>query len=141
MINILMADDDEGDTILAREAFRGAGLEHELFIVHDGLKATEFLKQEGEYSAAPIPDLIFLDLNMPSMNGHEVLQWIKKQDALKSIPVVILTTSSTHKDIKASYENAANCFITKPVDLQQFREAINSTSEFWFKTAKIPSKK
>ncbi len=140
MFNILMVDDDIGDTILTREALKECGIEHNMHVVHDGTEALDFLKKEGDYEGVPRPDLILLDLNMPCMGGHEVLQWVKAQDNLKAIPVVILTTSTTHTDIIKSYENSANSYISKPLNLGDFKAAIKATSVFWFETAKMPSK-
>ena len=140
MLDILMVDDDIGDTILTREALTECGVDHVMHVVHDGVEAIDFLKKEGEYQDVPKPDLILLDLNMPCMGGHEVLQWVKSQDKLKTIPVVILTTSTTHTDIVKSYENNANSYISKPMDLGDFKAAIQATSAFWFKTAKMPNK-
>ena len=140
MINILMVDDDAGDTLMAREAIEESGLLTSFYIAHDGLEAMAFLQNDAPHENAPRPDLILLDLNMPRMNGHELLNWLKAHPDYKKIPVVILTTSSSMHDIEECYANNANCFITKPVDLDQFTKTIQQTSCFWSETAKLPGR-
>jgi len=138
MIEILMVDDDEGDTFLAQKALEESKFGNNLFIVHDGIEALEFLEKRGEFTDAPTPDLVLLDLNMPRMNGHEVLSWMRDQEKYKYTPVVILTTSSASVDILKSYENQASCFITKPVDLKQFNKVIKAIDEFWTGIVRLP---
>lgn len=138
MINVLMIDDDAGDTLMAKEVLESSGLSIKLHIVHDGVDAMDFLLKQGAYSDAPRPEYILLDLNMPRMTGHEVLNWIKSHEILNSIPVVILTTSDSARDIEECYSNKANCYITKPVDLEDFTKIIEQTNRFWAETAKLP---
>lgn len=141
MLEILMVDDDVGDTILTKSALSECGIDYNISVVHDGTEAVDFLQKKGKYASAPRPDMILLDLNMPGMGGHEVLDWIKHDDDLKIIPVVILTTSTNHTDIVKSYEYSANAFISKPLNLEDYKAAIASTSVFWLKMAKLPSDK
>jgi len=136
-----MVDDDAGDTLMAKEALEGADLPLTLHITHDGLDAVSFLQNEAPYESAPKPDFILLDLNMPRMTGHEFLDWLKSQDNLRSIPVIILTTSDSAQDIEACYNKNANCYITKPVDLEDFTKIIIDTHRFWANTAKLPRRK
>lgn len=139
MLEILMVDDDIGDTILTKSALSECGLDYNMSVVHDGTEALDFLQRKGKYESAPRPDVILLDLNMPSMGGHEVLEWIKSDNDLKIIPVVILTTSTNHKDIIKSYEHSANAYISKPLNLEDYKAAIAAASKFWLKTAKLPT--
>lgn len=140
MIEILMVDDDEGDVLMTREALEEAKFANNFHVVNDGFEALEFMGKNGKFSDAPTPDLLLLDINMPRMGGHEVLAWMRTQDAYKLTPVVILTTSSAHDDIVKSYENHANCFVTKPVDLLQFNKVIQVIDEFWTGIVKLPPK-
>lgn len=140
MIEILMVDDDEGDTLLAQEALEEAKFANHLHIARDGMEAMEFIEKQGKFADKPTPDLILLDLNMPRMNGHEFLGWIKSQDAYKMIPVVILTTSNSDTDVLNSYNKQANCYITKPVDLTQFNKVVQSIDEFWTGIVRLPPK-
>lgn len=141
MLEILMVDNDIGDAILTKSALSECGIEYNMSIVHDGVEAIDFLKKQGQYESAPRPDIILLDLNMPCMGGHEVLEWIKNDKDLKVIPVVILTTSTNHTDIVKSYEHSANAYLSKPLNLEDYKAAIISTCSFWMKTAKLPSDK
>ena len=140
MIDILMIDDDAGDTLMAKEAIEESPMPSTLHITHDGIDAMAFLNNDAPYETAPRPDLILLDLNMPRMDGHEVLSWLKSQPDLKTIPVIILTTSDAVQDIKGCYDKQANCFITKPIDLEEFTKVIVEVTSFWTKTAKLPSR-
>lgn len=138
MIEILMIDDDEGDTLMAKESLEEAKFANNFNVVRDGMEAIEYLERKGAYTDAMRPDLILLDLNMPRMNGHEFLTWVKEHDDFRLIPVVILTTSSSDQDILTSYEKHANCFITKPVDLEQFTKVVQYIDEFWTGIVKLP---
>lgn len=137
-IDILLVEDNPGDARLTQEALREGKVYNTLYVVEDGEEAISFLKRTGEYTDCPKPDLILLDLNLPKKNGIEVLREIKKDDELKLIPTVILTTSNAEEDILASYSLYANCYITKPVDLPQFYEVIKSVEDFWFTVVKLP---
>jgi two-component system, chemotaxis family, response regulator Rcp1 len=136
---ILLVEDNEGDARLAIEAFKGGKIENELHHVRDGVEAMEFIKQEGQFKDAPRPDLILLDLNMPRKNGRAVLEEISHYPHLSTIPVIVLTTSESETDIKNCYSLNANCYISKPVDLDQFLDVIKSIEEFWFSIVKLPS--
>ena len=130
-VQILLVDDNEGDILLTTEAFETAGIRTKLSYVKNGMDAIEYVTRFGRYSDAETPDLILLDINLPKKNGVEVLQFIKTRSDLKHIPVIMLTTSSSGKDISSSYENAANCFITKPVDLDGYQDVISQIENFW----------
>jgi CheY-like chemotaxis protein len=138
-IEILMVEDSPGDVRLTREALRDAKVRNNFHVARDGIEALEFLHREGQFSDAPRPDLILLDLNMPRMDGREVLQEIKADKELRLIPVVILTTSKAEEDIVRSYELNANCYITKPVDLDQFMNVVRSIEDFWLTVVKLPT--
>jgi len=138
-VHILLVEDNEGDIMLIEEAFDDAKLANHLSVLKDGEKAIRFLKKEEEYSEAGVPDLIILDVNLPRVNGHEVLQFIKYEDKFKHIPVIMLSTSSSDKDIELSYENHANCYITKPVEVEDFLKAVNSIEDFWVNLVKLPT--
>jgi two-component system, chemotaxis family, response regulator Rcp1 len=138
-MEILLVEDNAGDVRLTREAFREAGLLHTLQVVPDGIRALSFLRREGDYAGAMRPDLILLDLNIPRKDGREVLAEIKADPDLQTIPVVVLTTSQSEDDILASYHLHANCYIVKPVNLDQFMHAIEVIEDFWLKTVRLPS--
>ncbi len=140
MIDILLVDDDEGDVLMTREALEDAKYANNLFVAYDGLEALEFMQKQGAHSEVPTPDLVLLDINMPRMGGHEVLAWMREQDAYKLTPVVMLTTSSSDVDIFKSYEYQANCFVTKPVDLAQFNKVIHAIDYFWTGIVRLPPK-
>ena len=133
-IEVLLVEDNPGDVRLTREALRGTHIEHELHIASDGVEALQFLGREGRFGEAARPDLILLDLNLPRLGGRDVLQTIKSDPALQTIPVVILTTSESPRDIAQSYQLRANCYVTKPVDLQTFTEVFH----FWLSIARLP---
>lgn len=133
-----MVDDDEGDTLMAQEALLESELTNTMHIVRDGIEAIEFLEKRYPYNDAPTPDIILLDLNMPRMNGHEVLSWIRDTEEYKLTPVVVLTTSDAQQDIVLSYEKNANCYITKPVELSQFNKVLQSIDEFWSNIVQLP---
>ena len=137
-IEVLLVEDSPGDVRLTQEAFKDAKVHINLHVASDGAKAMAFLKQEGEYATAPRPDLVLLDLNLPKKDGREVLEEIKESPTLKSIPVVILTTSSSEADIMRSYLLHANCYITKPVGLEGFLKVVKSIDNFWLSVVKLP---
>jgi two-component system, chemotaxis family, response regulator Rcp1 len=138
MIEILLVEDNEGDARLAVEAMRDSKLRNTLHHVLDGEEAMAFLRREGQHQAAPRPDLILLDLNLPKKDGREVLAEIKADDDLKRIPVVVLTVSAAEEDILRAYNLHANCYITKPIDLAQFMKVVHSIEDFWLTIVKLP---
>ncbi len=137
-IEILLVEDNPGDQRLTQEALKEGKIRNNLYIVEDGQGAMDFLKKEGDFREMPRPDLILLDLNLPKMSGQEVLSRIKVDEELKTIPVVILTTSNADEDILKAYNLNANCYITKPVDFDQFITVVNKIQEFWFTIVKLP---
>jgi len=138
MVEILLVEDNPGDVDLARETLTTSKIKNNLHVVSDGEKAMAFLRKQGEYAAAPRPDIILLDLNLPRKDGREVLAEIKQDDKLKRIPVVILTSSSAEEDILKSYNLHANCYITKPLDFAQFTKVVHSIEDFWLSIVKLP---
>jgi CheY-like chemotaxis protein len=138
-IEILLVEDSPGDVRLTRETLKDSKVANNVSDVPDGDEAMAFMRQEGKYQNAPRPDLILLDLNLPKKNGHEVLKEIKGDSTLKRIPVVILTISDAEQDISETYDMNANCYITKPVDLEQFITVVNSIEDFWLTIVKLPS--
>ncbi|MFZ4707374.1 MAG: response regulator [Bacteroidales bacterium] len=139
IIDILLVEDSEGDARLATEALKESKVKNKLFIVSDGVAATDFLFKRNEYKDVPSPDLILLDLNLPKKDGRQVLAEIKEDENLKRIPVVVLTISSAEQDILKAYNLHANCFITKPLDLYKFMEVIKSIEDFWLTIVKLPN--
>jgi len=137
-IDILLVEDNPGDVRLAQEVFKEAKVANDLHVVYDGVEALAFLRREGQYKDAARPDIILLDLNLPKKSGHEVLMEIKSDDKLKRIPVVILTVSKDEEDVIKSYNLYANCFITKPVDLNQFLNVVKAIEDFWLTIVKLP---
>jgi chemotaxis family two-component system response regulator Rcp1 len=137
-VEILLVEDSPGDIRLTQEALRAAKVKNNLHVVIDGIEATSFLRREGKHTDAPRPDLILLDLNLPKKNGQEVLEDIKLDPQLRTIPVVILTTSVDEEDILRSYKLHANCYITKPVDLDQFLRVVKAIDSFWLTIVKLP---
>jgi len=137
-VEILLVEDSAGDARLAQEALKDSKIHNQLFIVGDGEEAMDFLYKRGKHSSAPRPDLILLDLNLPKKDGREVLAEIKADDSLKRIPVVILTISKAEEDILKSYNLHANCFITKPIDLEQFMKVVKAIEDFWLTIVKLP---
>jgi two-component system, chemotaxis family, response regulator Rcp1 len=137
-IEILLVEDNPGDVRLTQEVLREGKVHNHLNIVDDGVKALAFLNKEPPYTHAPNPDLILLDLNLPRKDGREVLQRIKENHHLRRIPVVVLTTSQAEQDILQAYELHANCYITKPIDLDQFIKVVKSIEEFWLTIVKLP---
>jgi chemotaxis family two-component system response regulator Rcp1 len=136
-IHILLVDDNEGDILLTREALEEARIINKISIAYDGMEAIRFLKSLPSFGTSK-PDLILLDINLPKMDGTEVLAIIKSDPDLKRIPVIMLTTSSSEKDILASYDNYANCYITKPVDLEKFMNVVRTIEDFWISIVKLP---
>jgi two-component system, chemotaxis family, response regulator Rcp1 len=137
-IEILLVEDSAGDVRLTVEAFKEGKVMNNLSVVRDGVEALAFLRRQGPYANAPRPDLVLLDLNLPKKDGRDVLSEIKAEEDLKTIPVVILTTSKAEEDIVRTYDLHANCFITKPVDLEQFIGVVKSIKDFWFTIVKLP---
>lgn len=137
-VRILLIEDNEGDILLTLEALREARINNGIDVMKDGEKALRFLKKEGEFESAATPGLILLDINLPKVDGIELLGYIKNDEKLKVIPVVMLTTSNAEKDIMASYANHANCFITKPVGFQNFMDVIYTIREFWVSIVQLP---
>lgn len=140
-MQILLVEDNPGDIRLTQEALKEGSIRNELHVVKDGVEAIDYLKRKGKYTNQSTPDIILLDLNLPRKDGREVLAEIKADENLKLIPVIILTTSDADLDIQKSYKLHANCFITKPVDLDQFIFIIRQIETFWFTVVKLPAKK
>lgn len=138
--NILLVEDNEGDILLTTEALEDRKFINHIDVVKNGKLALDFLFKRGEFKNAGTPDLILLDVNLPIINGHEVLREIKTNPLTKKIPVIMLTTSSSVKDIELSYAYHANCYITKPVEMDAFMKAIYSIEEFWLQLVKLPKK-
>jgi two-component system, chemotaxis family, response regulator Rcp1 len=138
-IEVLLVEDSPGDVRLTREALKDAKMHINLHVVTDGIEAMAFLRRQNQHANALRPDLILLDLNLPRKDGRDVLKEIKECDALKSIPVVILTTSSSERDVERSYMLHANCYITKPVDLEGFIKVVKSIDNFWLSVVKLPT--
>jgi len=138
-IEILLVEDNPGDVRLTVEALKDGKVYNNLHVVKDGMEATAFLHREGKYADAPHPDLILLDLNLPKKDGHEVLTEIKEDPMLKHIPVVVLTDSKAEEDILKTYNLRANCYITKPIDLEHFIMVVKSIEDFWLTIVKLPS--
>ena len=138
-IHILLVEDNEGDILLTKEAFEDAKLLTRLSVVRDGKEAVDFLNKHGAFQEVETPDLLLLDVNLPKKNGHEVLKFIKEDENLKHIPVIMFTTSSSEKDINLSYQNHANCYITKPVDVNDFLSVITKVENFWISVVNLPT--
>lgn len=139
-IEILLVEDDDDDVLLMRKTLEKDRIANHIHRVQDGVEAIAFLRKEGKYADAVRPDLILLDLNMPRMDGREVLKNIKEDPELRIIPVVVLTTSDDQRDVLKSYEHQANSYVTKPVDLLQFRRVLQSIKEYWFCVVKLPTR-
>jgi CheY-like chemotaxis protein len=138
VIDVLLVEDDPGDVLMTREAFADHKLRNHLHVVDNGLDALAFLRKEGSHAQAPTPDLILLDLNLPRMDGREVLAAIKTDEELRSIPVVVLTTSEAEEDVLRSYQLHANAYVTKPVDFERFLEVVRQIDEFFVTVVKLP---
>jgi CheY-like chemotaxis protein len=137
-INILLVEDSEGDIMLITEALEEGNVSNEINIVKNGWEAMQYLKKVGKYADSKIPDLVLLDVNMPKMNGHEVLSNMKADEQLKHIPVIMLTTSSSEEDVYKAYRNYVNCYITKPHEANKFSELVTTIENFWGTTVRIP---
>jgi chemotaxis family two-component system response regulator Rcp1 len=137
-VEILLVEDNPGDVRLTKETLQDSRLLNRMCVVSDGVEAMAFLRREGSYAAAARPDLILLDLNLPRMDGREVLAEIKADEELRRIPVIVLTTSSAEKDILKTYDLHANCYITKPVNLDQFTSVVRAIEAFWFTIVTLP---
>ena len=137
-IEILLVEDNPGDVRLTQESLTDGKVRNSMQVVEDGVEAVAFLRREGKYANASRPDLILLDLNLPKKDGREVLAEIKADEDLRRIPVVVLTTSKAEEDIFKAYDQHANCYITKPVDLDQFIAVVRSIENFWFTIVKLP---
>jgi two-component system, chemotaxis family, response regulator Rcp1 len=137
-IDILLVEDSPSDVLLTREALRDARIANDLSVARDGEEAMEYLRQEGEHAGKPRPDIVILDLNLPRMDGREVLREIKGDDSLRRIPVIILTTSSSDRDIGECYDSHANCFLTKPIDFEEFIDVVRSMEHFWISVVRLP---
>ena len=137
-IHILLVEDNEGDIILTMEALNEGKVTNKISVARDGEQAIRFLNKEGDYQNAERPDLILLDINLPRVDGKEVLTYVKNNSDLKAIPVVMLTTSSSEKDILESYRNYANCYISKPVDLNKFFDVVQKIENFWISIVHLP---
>jgi CheY-like chemotaxis protein len=140
-IKLLLVEDNEGDILLTREALESVQVSCEIEIAKNGIKAIELLASKLTESPKSLPELIFLDVNLPKKNGQDVLNFIKTHPDLKHIPTIMLTTSSYEKDIDLSYQNQANCYITKPVDAYEYIEVVGKLMDFWLNIARIPALK
>jgi CheY-like chemotaxis protein len=140
LLQVLLVEDNPGDVRLTREAFRDAKVQLEMHVAVDGVEAMEFLHRTGKFASSPRPDLILLDLNLPRKDGRDVLAEIKGDTSLMTIPVVILTTSASDVDIESSYMLHANCYISKPVDMDGFLTVVRSIDDFWLSVVKLPPK-
>jgi len=138
LVEILLVEDSLGDIRLAQEALKGAKVRNNLHVVGDGVEAMAFLRKQGKYAQVPRPDVILLDLNLPRKDGREVLAEVKEDPDLRRIPVVILTVSNAEEDILKSYNLHANCYITKPLDLNQFLKVVRSIESFWLTIVTLP---
>jgi CheY-like chemotaxis protein len=137
-IHILLVEDNEGDILLTTDALEEGKIINKVSVVKDGKLAIDFLNNREPYVDAEIPNLILLDINLPKKNGHEVLKYIKGSEKFRHIPIIMLTTSSSEKDIHEAYNHYANCFITKPVDVDEFMEAVTKIESFWISIVQLP---
>jgi CheY-like chemotaxis protein len=140
VIDVLLVEDDPGDVLMTREAFEDNKVANRLQVVADGVSALAFLRKEGEHADAPTPDLVLLDLNLPRMDGREVLEAMKSDETLRSIPVVVLTTSEAEEDVVRSYSLHANAYVTKPVDFDRFIEVVRQIDEFFVEVVRLPQR-
>jgi CheY-like chemotaxis protein len=140
VIDVLLVEDDPGDVLMTREAFEDNKVANRLAVVSDGVSALAYLRKEGEHADARTPDLVLLDLNLPRMDGREVLEAMKNDDALRSIPVVVLTTSEAEEDVVRSYSLHANAYVTKPVDFERFIEVVRQIDEFFVEVVRLPQR-
>lgn len=137
---ILLVEDNPADVLLTQEAFSEGKIRHRLWCVPDGEEAIQFLRRRGSYSDAPRPDVVLLDLNLPKKDGREILAEIKEDPTLREIPVIILTTSQAEQDVFKAYKLHANCYLTKPIDVDEFIDKIRSIEEFWLSIVRLPAK-
>ncbi|MBI3409112.1 MAG: response regulator [Planctomycetes bacterium] len=138
-VELLLVEDNPGDVRLTREALKEGSIDVRLSVARDGVEALDFLRRQAPYGDAPRPDLILLDLNLPRMNGREVLSEIKSDPRLRRIPVLVMTTSRADQDIQKAYSLNANCYITKPLDLDEFLRIVRSIEDFWLRTVTLPN--
>ena len=138
-VQILIVEDNPADARLVREVMRDSKILNEIQWVPDGVEALAFLRRQGKYAEAPRPNIVFLDLNMPKKDGREVLREVKADPSLRSIPVVVMTSSQTEEDIARAYDHHANCYVRKPVDFQQFHQVVKTLENFWFATVELPA--
>jgi two-component system, chemotaxis family, response regulator Rcp1 len=140
-VEILLVEDNEGDVHLTMQALDRAKVRNRVHVASDGVEAMAFLRREAPHEKAPRPDVILLDLNLPLMDGREVLEELKKDPVMRTIPVVVMTTSSAEEDVVRSYALQANCYVTKPVDLKQFLHVVDSIGDFWLQVVRLPPRK
>jgi len=140
-LDILLVEDNPGDVVITEEALLEGKVHSRLSVVEDGVEALAFLRREGQYARSPKPDLILLDLNLPRMDGRELLAEIKADEKLRRIPVVVLTTSKAEEDILRTYDLHANCYISKPVGMEQFIEVVKKIDDFWLTVVKLPNRR
>ena len=140
VIDVLLVEDDPGDVLMTREAFEDHKVANTLHVVGDGVEALQFLRQEGPYADAPTPDLVLLDLNLPKMDGREVLAELKADPVLRRIPVVVLTTSEAEEDVLRSYSLHANAYVTKPVDFERFVQVVQQIDDFFVSVVRLPKR-
>ena len=140
VIDVLLVEDEPGDILMTREAFEHNKVRNRLSVVADGVSALEFLRKEGEHVDAPTPDLVLLDLNLPRMDGREVLEAMKSDEKLRAIPVVVLTTSEAEEDVVRSYSLHANAYVTKPVDFDRFIDVVRQIDEFFVEVVRLPGR-
>jgi CheY-like chemotaxis protein len=140
VVEILLVEDDPGDVLMTREAFEDYKIANHLSVVYDGVSALEFLRKEGAHAGAPTPDLVLLDLNLPKMDGLQVLSVVKSDPALRHIPIVVLTTSEAEEDIIGSYSLHANAYVTKPVDFERFIDVVRQIDEFFVSVVRLPGR-
>ncbi|KGM13306.1 response regulator [Cellulomonas bogoriensis] len=139
-IDVLLVEDDPGDVLMTQEAFEENKVANRLAVVSDGASAMEYLRKQGQYADAPTPDMVLLDLNLPRMDGREVLAAMKSDEELRRIPVVVLTTSEAEEDVLRSYSLHANAYVTKPVDFQRFIEVVRQIDDFFLTVVRLPSR-
>lgn len=137
-VEILLVDDNIGDVVLTKEALKGAEFPNRVSVVRDGCEAIEYLRRTGKFANATRPDFVLLDINMPRKNGCEVLEEVRKDEDLRLLPIVILTSSEAEDDIRRAYELGANCFVTKPADLDEMVKVVQAINHFWITIAKLP---
>jgi two-component system, chemotaxis family, response regulator Rcp1 len=138
-VKILLVEDNPADVGLVEEAFRENRFKHEIHVAENGVLALEFLRKQGKFSSAPVPDIVLLDLNLPKKDGREVLAEIKEDPSLREIPVIVLTTSNDDADVQKAYHLHANCYLTKPVDVDDFTNKVRSIEDFWLRFVRLPT--